>query len=75
MRGFRIFGLSYWARLFPSVLRNQIVISTANITVQFGGKPLFENVSVKFGGGNRCGLIGAEGCGKSTLMKILGRGM
>jgi ATPase subunit of ABC transporter with duplicated ATPase domains len=40
--------------------------------MQFGGKPLFENVSVKFGNGNRYGLIGANGCGKSTLMKILG---
>ncbi|WP_205437770.1 ABC-F family ATPase [Edwardsiella tarda] len=43
-----------------------------NITMQFGSKPLFENISVKFGGGNRYGLIGANGCGKSTLMKILG---
>ena len=40
--------------------------------MQFGAKPLFENVSVKFGNGNRYGLIGANGCGKSTLMKILG---
>ena len=40
--------------------------------MQFGAKPLFENVSVKFGGGNRYGLIGANGCGKSTFMKILG---
>ncbi|MGB5452232.1 MAG: ABC-F family ATPase, partial [Sedimenticolaceae bacterium] len=48
------------------------MISTANITMQFGAKPLFENISVKFGGGNRYGLIGANGCGKSTLMKILG---
>jgi len=40
--------------------------------MQFGSKPLFENVSVKFGDGNRYGLIGANGCGKSTLMKILG---
>jgi len=48
------------------------VISTANITMQFGAKPLFENVSVKFGNGNRYGLIGANGCGKSTFMKILG---
>ncbi|GAB3377309.1 ABC-F family ATPase [Spongiibacter taiwanensis] len=47
------------------------VISAANITMQFGAKPLFENISVKFGGGNRYGLIGANGCGKSTLMKIL----
>jgi len=42
-----------------------------NITMQFGSKPLFENVSVKFGEGNRYGLIGANGCGKSTFMKIL----
>src|SRR5687768_17789488 len=40
--------------------------------MQFGAKPLFSDVSVKFGGGNRYGLIGANGCGKSTFMKILG---
>ncbi len=48
------------------------MLVTANITMQFGAKPLFENVSVKFGDGNRYGLIGANGCGKSTFMKILG---
>ena len=48
------------------------MLSTANITMQFGAKPLFENISMKFGEGNRYGLIGANGCGKSTLMKILG---
>jgi ATPase subunit of ABC transporter with duplicated ATPase domains len=48
------------------------VLTAANITIQFGAKPLFENISVKFGEGNRYGLIGANGCGKSTLMKILG---
>jgi len=48
------------------------VLSTANITMQFGPKPLFENITVKFGEGNRYGLIGANGCGKSTFMKILG---
>ncbi len=47
------------------------MITTANITMQFGAKPLFENISVKFGNGNRYGLIGANGCGKSTFMKIL----
>jgi len=51
------------------------VISTANITMQFGAKPLFENISVKFGDGNRYGLIGANGCGKSTFMKILDGGL
>ena len=48
------------------------MLSTANITMQFGAKPLFENISVKFGEGNRYGLIGANGCGKSTFMRILG---
>ena len=49
------------------------MISTANITMQFGAKPLFENISIKFGQGNRYGLIGANGCGKSTFMKILAK--
>ena len=47
------------------------MITTANITMQFGAKPLFENISAKFGNGNRYGLIGANGCGKSTFMKIM----
>jgi ATPase subunit of ABC transporter with duplicated ATPase domains len=47
------------------------VLVAANITMQFGAKPLFENVSVKFGEGFRYGLIGANGCGKSTFMKIV----
>ena len=49
------------------------MLTTANVTIQFGAKPLFENVSVKFTNGNRYGLIGANGCGKSTFMKILGK--
>ncbi len=48
------------------------MLSTSNISIQFGAKPLFENVTVKFSDGNHYGLIGANGCGKSTLMKILG---
>jgi len=48
------------------------LIVTSGISIQFGAKPLFDNVSVKFGEGNRYGLIGANGCGKSTFMKILG---
>lgn len=47
------------------------MITTANITMQFGPEPLFENISAKFGNGHRYGLIGANGCGKSTFMKIL----
>ena len=47
------------------------MLTASSITLQFGAKPLFENVNVKFGEGNRYGLIGANGCGKSTFMKIL----
>ncbi|HMA90502.1 MAG TPA: ABC-F family ATPase [Burkholderiales bacterium] len=48
------------------------MIVVSGVAMQFGAKPLFSDVSVKFGGGNRYGLIGANGCGKSTFMKILG---
>ena len=48
------------------------MLVSSNVTMQFGSKPLFENISVKLGGGNRYGLIGANGSGKSTFMKILG---
>lgn len=58
-------------RFLVVLLQGVILISTANITMQFDVKPLFENISVKFGNGNRYGLIGANGCGKSTFMKIL----
>jgi len=47
------------------------LISASNLSIQFGAKPLFENVTATFANGNRYGLIGANGCGKSTLMKIL----
>src|SRR6266702_4838530 len=48
------------------------MLTTTNVAIQFGAKPLFESVTVKFSDGNRYGLIGANGSGKSTLMKILG---
>ncbi len=64
----RLSFLSVRLRTQPQVF---VVISAANVTIQFGSKPLFENISVKFGDGNRYGLIGANGCGKSTFMNIL----
>jgi ATPase subunit of ABC transporter with duplicated ATPase domains len=48
------------------------MLSTSNVSIQFGAKPLFEQVTVKFADRNCYGLIGANGCGKSTFMKILG---
>lgn len=56
---------------YPFFIEHNVLI-TNNITMQFGTKPLFENISVKFGGGNRYGLIGANGSGKTTFIKILG---
>jgi ATPase subunit of ABC transporter with duplicated ATPase domains len=47
------------------------MLSTFNVTMQFGAKPLFEQVTAKFSDGHRYGMIGANGSGKSTLMKIL----
>ena len=49
------------------------MLATSNLSIQFGAKPLFENVTVKFADGNRYGLIGANGSGTSTFMKILAR--
>ncbi len=49
------------------------MLATSNVAIQFGSKPLFESVTVKFADGNRYGLIGANGSGKSTFMKILSR--
>ncbi|MEI7473500.1 MAG: ATP-binding cassette domain-containing protein [bacterium] len=47
------------------------MISTSNLTLRFGSRVLFEDVSIKFSAGNCYGLIGANGAGKSTFLKIL----
>lgn len=47
------------------------MISANNITLRLGKKALFEDVNVKFTEGNCYGLIGANGAGKSTFLKIL----
>ena len=47
------------------------MISTSNITLRIGKKALFEDVNIKFTEGNCYGLIGANGAGKSTFLKIL----
>lgn len=47
------------------------MISTSGISLRYGGRVLFENVNIKFTPGNCYGLIGANGSGKSTFLKIL----
>ncbi|MBU0650316.1 ATP-binding cassette domain-containing protein [bacterium] len=47
------------------------MITTDNISLSYGSNTLFKNVSIKFKPGNCYGIIGANGCGKSTFLKIL----
>jgi len=47
------------------------MISTNNISLRYGARKLFDNVNIKFTPGNCYGLIGANGSGKSTFLKIL----
>lgn len=47
------------------------MISTSSLSLQYGAKPLFKDVNIKFIPGNCYGLIGANGAGKSTFLKIL----
>jgi len=52
-------------------IRRVIMLSTSNIGLQYGGRTLFEHVSLNFSQGNCYGIIGANGAGKSTFLKIL----
>ncbi len=47
------------------------MLSVSNLSVQFGKRVLFDEVNAKFGGSNCYGIIGANGAGKSTFLKIL----
>jgi ATPase subunit of ABC transporter with duplicated ATPase domains len=49
------------------------VIGLSNVSLRFGGKKLFEDVNVRFNPGNCYGLIGANGAGKTTFLKILAK--
>ena len=47
------------------------MIATQNVTLSYSGKPLFKDVSIKFTAGNCYGIIGANGAGKSTFLRLL----
>ena len=47
------------------------MIAVSNVSLQFGDRKLFEDVNIQFNPGNCYGLIGANGAGKSTFLKIL----
>lgn len=47
------------------------MLDVSNVTVQFGSRKLFEDVNIRFTGGNCYGVIGANGAGKSTFLRVL----
>ena len=47
------------------------MLNIHNLTVSFGGEDLFSKITFKLEKGNRVGLVGKNGAGKSTMMKIL----
>ncbi|MDE7256849.1 MAG: ATP-binding cassette domain-containing protein, partial [Clostridia bacterium] len=47
------------------------MLQVNNVSLQYGSKKLFEEVNLKFTGGNCYGIIGANGAGKSTFLKVL----
>lgn len=57
--------------LSPSARSSRHMLNTKNVSLNYGNKILFENVNIKFVPGNCYGLIGANGAGKSTFLKIL----
>ena len=51
--------------------KKKIMLSVSNLSVQFGKRVLFDEVNVSFTPGNCYGIIGANGAGKSTFLKII----
>ena len=47
------------------------MITVSNLALQFGGSVLFQHVDLQFTNGNCYGVIGANGAGKSTFLKLL----
>ena len=47
------------------------MLSVSNLSIQFGKRVLFDNVNTTFNNGNCYGIIGANGAGKSTFLKML----
>ncbi len=58
-------------KTFLMIIGGNVMISTTGVSLRYGGRKLFEDVNIKFTEGNCYGLIGANGAGKSTFLKIL----
>jgi len=52
-------------------MKENVMLQVSNVSLRFGDRKLFEDVNIKFTPGNCYGLIGANGAGKSTFLKIL----
>src|SRR5699024_11046808 len=67
------FLLDIWYNSSIEVLmkRSHLMLQATNVSLRFGDKKLFEDVNIKFTAGNCYGLIGANGAGKSTFLKVL----
>jgi len=63
--------LDIYLRIFARILKVEGMLSVSNLSVQFGKRVLFDDVNVAFTQGNCYGIIGANGAGKSTFLKIL----
>ncbi|CAG5080978.1 putative ABC transporter ATP-binding protein YbiT [Parvicella tangerina] len=68
---YSIVTFSNWNTYLCSLKIDCIMISTSNLSLQYGKRVLFDEVNIKFTQGNCYGVIGANGAGKSTFLKIL----
>ena len=57
--------------MFKFAFKKKLMLSVSNLSVQFGKRVLFDEVNISFTKGNCYGIIGANGAGKSTFLKIL----
>jgi len=58
-------------RTFAASIENSFMIEVSNVSLRYGKRVLFDDVNIKFNPGNCYGIIGANGAGKSTFLKIL----
>ncbi len=64
---------SIFAHSFEKLIGIQYMITVNNLDVQFGKRILFQDVNMKFTPGNCYGIIGANGAGKSTFLRVISK--
>ncbi len=80
MRFLRLTKISFYhattvtiVTIITIVIFNQIMLNIHNLSISFQGEYLFEDITFKLGAGDRIGLIGKNGAGKSTMLRILAK--